>query len=801
MISTRTNYNLQHAIGLILGSLVCTGLAHAQSETERGLEEIIVTSQKRPQTLHEVPISVSAVDGVKIDKLGVENLEDLTMLAPGIHFTETGLSTQMRIRGIGSDNSQGFEQSVGVFVDGVYRSRAQLFRAPMFDVERVEVLRGPQSTLFGKNSIAGAIDIITAKPTDELQAEVSGNYETEFGTRELSGFLSGPLNDEFKGRVAFRHYDDPGYMVNTHKERDEAQQKEKALRVSLGWTPNPNLNIQLTAEHDTFDVHGRFLEVVLDEAPTEPQSGSPIPLTYGQILRNFSPTLTYDPQLNYERQSNAAEYSYNQIDTQTLRVDYDTPHFTVTSVTGAVAFDYDENCDCDFTAANIFHLDLQEEYEQLSQEIRLVSADDDTFTWLGGVFYQEFDQTFHDTFNIPEGSLLVPAFQTVNSAFPNSFAGTGIDRHFEQSSKAYALFAEGTWHIRDDVRITVGARYTDETKEAEKVLNMVDLSQNNRVIDEPTLAGIYLNLFNTETEQSTGHNLNGSRDEEVFTPAINVSWDITDNVMTYAKATKGFKAGGFDPRSNVKSREATDILPGETEPREVSAFEFEEEEVIAYELGSKMRLADGKMELNTAVYRMDYDDLQISQFDGAVGFNVGNANKTVVQGLEIDGRWQLSSNLLSSFGLSYLDFEYQDFKNGNCYYGQGVPGESFCDYTGQRGVYTPKLMFNGSLAYQRSINSHLGFESSLDVQWIDEQQTHVNLDPKGEIDPYTMLALRLALASENWELAILGKNLLNEEVMTYTANMPMAENVFQTRTFYGFVQRPRTYTLELTYRL
>src|SRR5690606_14354820 len=130
-----------------------------------------------------------------------------------------------------------------------------------------------------------------------------------------------------------------------------------------------------------------------------------------------------------------------------------------------------------FTPANIFYLDLQEKYEQLSQEIRLVSADDDTLTWVTGLFYQEFDQTFHDTFNVTENSLLIPAIQTVNSQFPSSFAGTGIDRDFEQSSEAYALFAEGTWHLRDDLRLTAGARYTVETKKASKVLNVVDLSQ------------------------------------------------------------------------------------------------------------------------------------------------------------------------------------------------------------------------------------------------------------------------------------------------------------------------------------
>lgn len=755
------------------------------------LEEVIVTSQKRAQSLQEVPISVAAVTGETIEKMGIENLEDLTAHVPNIHFTETGLSTQMRVRGIGSDNSQGFEQSVGIYVDGIYRSRAQLFRAPIFDVERVEVMRGPQSTLFGKNSIAGAVDIITAKPTDEFKGQLTASYEGEFGTREASGFVSGPLSQTLNGRIALRYYDDPGYMTNTFKNQDEPNQEEKAIRTSLDWTPTDNLNVLFVAERDTFDVQGRAIEITQD---------IPGPFgTYSERLAQVNQGVTFDSQQNYERQMNAPEFSENTVNSQTLRIDYQIGDISMTAVTGILGFNYLENCDCDYTPANIFDLDLMEEYDQVSQEIRFVSPEGQSVEWLAGVFVQSYDQTFVDNFNVPKGSLLLPIINPAlppDRKIPESFTGTGVRRNFEQSSDTWAVFAEATWYASATMDVTLGARFTEEEKEAHKVLNIVDITNNNAVLNDPILASIYASplLFATDTEQSAnGHNLTGERNESAFTPALTVRYHVNDDIMTYAKASKGFKAGGFDPRSN-------NTITEDENGAEINNFEFEDEEVIAVEIGSKMRLAGGRSEVNIALFDMAYDNLQISQFDGAVGFNPGNAKDTQVRGIEIDGRWQINEHFTSAYGVAYLDFEYKDFTTGNCHFGQTAAANGFCDYTGKRGVYTPEYTFNGSLEYSRELQAGLMLVSNLDVQWIDRQQVHVNLDPRGEIPSHTLLSLRMALETERWGLALLGKNLLNEHVITYSGNAPLSETLIRSNTFYSVVQRPRTVAMEATYK-
>jgi iron complex outermembrane receptor protein len=739
------------------------------------LEEIIVTSQKREQSLQEVPLSVAAVTGEKIEKMGVENLEDLTSYVPNIHFTETGMSTQMRIRGIGSDNSQGFEQSVGVYKDGIYHSRAQLFRAPIFDVERAEVMRGPQGTLFGKNSIAGAIDLITAKPTDELRGKISASYEDEFGTEEFSGFISGPLSETVKGRLALRYYEDPGFMVNTFKNKDEAESIELSGRASLLWQPSNSLDVLWIVEHNSFDTEGRAIEITQDlQAQAGPYAG----LTYSQILAFANGGVTFDSNQDFRRQIDAPEYSDNEVDTQTLRIDYELPGVTLTSLTGYLRFQYDEHCDCDFTPANIFDLHIQEKYEQISQEFRITSQGTETFEWLAGIFYQTYDQSFNDDFNLPANSVLNPI---TGGAIPAAFFGTGIDRDFTQKSDVWAIFAEFTWSITDTVKLNLGGRYTEEDKEATKTLNIVGVENP---ADLPVVAAIYAGPnFATDTVQHPrGHNLAASRNESSFTPSATLSYQANDDVMGYLRWSKGFKAGGFDPRSNNRDR-----------------FEFDEEKVTAIELGSKMRLAGGRSELNVAIFHMDYEDLQVSQFDGAVGFNIGNAKSTIVQGIEMDGRWQLSSSWSGSYGVAVLDFEYEDFTNGNCHFGQPADANGFCDYTGKRGVYTPELTVNLGIDYSQPIGN-LWFNASLDAQWVDEQQVHVNLDPHGEVDAFTLVDMRLALEGDNWTLALLGKNLLNEEIIAYSANMPLSESLLGTNTFYSFLRRPRTLALEGTIR-
>jgi len=450
--------------------------------------------------------------------------------------------------------------------------------------------------------------------------------------------------------------------------------------------------------------------------------------------------------------------------------------------------------------------------------------------WLAGAYYQTWDQNFYDRLTISPTNFLA----SVSSTLPGRsslalFADTGLIRNFEQSSDSWAVFGQATLNLSEKVRMTLGARYTEEDKQASKVLDLFTPSTGEPLVD-PIVGLVYLGVFQAENEQATlffprdddgnlipdgeggfvnaplpysGHNISGERSESAFTPLVNVEFDVSEQAMIYATYTSGFKAGGFDPRSNSVGNVTGSTEPSESNPTRF--FEFEEEEATAYELGLKTTLADGRAEINVALYRTDYDDLQISQFDGSVGFNPSNANETRVQGIEVDGRWAISNDLTASYGFSWLDFEYLDFENGNCHQGQSTGGtEDFdddgvfelCSYTGKRGVYTPDYTLNIGLDYTYSFGNGLMINGFIDAQHVDGHNVHVNLDPLGEIDAHTLVSARLGIEGDYWSFALLGKNLLDEYIQSYTANAALSGSSFGTNTYYSVIRKPRTIALE-----
>ncbi len=258
--------------------------------------------------------------------------------------------------------------------------------------------------------------------------------------------------------------------------------------------------------------------------------------------------------------------------------------------------------------------------------------------------------------------------------------------------------------------------------------------------------------------------------------------------MLYASYSEGFKAGGFDARANNPF-----------------SFEFENEEADSYELGSKSRLFGGRLEVNAALFFTDYQDLQVSQFDGALGFNVGNARKTEVMGLELDGRFAASDNLTIGYAYSFLDFEFKDFRNGNCYNyqtpnGDDVNGIPLCNFNGLSGQYTPENNLSVFFDYTRMLNNDIEWFTNLNFNYTGSQNVHDNLDPQYNIDSRTRINLRVGVQSDHWMMAFVGKNLTNEDVLTYAGNVPISASIFGTNTFYAFVDRPATYAFEIGYK-
>ncbi|MEX1669389.1 TonB-dependent receptor [Zhongshania guokunii] len=842
-----------------LVSLIGACALQSQSVFAAQLEEVVVTAQLREQSLQDVPVSVSAISGAKMMEAGLSKIEDLQAYVPNFTMTESSIGTDIYIRGIGSGENQGFEQSVGMYVDGIYYGRAQLARAPFLDLERVEVLRGPQNILLGKNSIAGAINISTASPSDETEFYAQATFEPELNEQVIDFVASGPVSDNLRARFSMRQRHTDGFVKNQVLNRDEAQRDEATYRLKLAWDIGNDADAMLKFELGSFDVIGRQSEILTDN-PSDSDIFLFTGRTYGEILNDTTfPDLgaagglvgslpsgirdliqlqdngsilnmqaddsVLDVKADRKRHSNG-DFSNNDTQNITFKMNKYVDGDTFTSITAYMAYQYDEECDCDFTGAPLFQVVMEEEYEQFSQEFRWISAPGENFDMIAGAYFQYNDVYFFDSIVLP--STLIP--QLINAADilegggrgdydPGANGNTGFEllgigdagnslidirspRDFKSDSIIASTFVQGTWIMNDSWRLTLGGRYTFEKKSGSRKLEFGLPDGSVLPIGETDTAAAV-------TFAAERHDLAGKRTESQFAPLLNLQWDVNDVAMAYFSARRGFKSGGYDARSNASpSADPTPSNPTAVlaNPRVlIGSFEFEEERATSYELGLKTSLFDGVAELNSALFYTQFDNLQVSVFDGTLGFNVGNAAGAVTQGIEFDGRVALSEHMILGAGLAFLDFEFQDHKLGTCIQDQipDHPNGINCDYSGKTNQYAADYSGNVLLGYERDFGKSLTLRANLDAIFSDEYHPSPNLDDRVKQDAFVQFNGRISISSNDgvWEVALLGKNLTDELIILYAIDTPVAKKVIAgTTTHHGFTNPPRTFALQASYR-
>lgn len=814
-------------------------VAEAADEGPAPLDEIVVTARKVAESIQDAPLSVVVLDGDKLAEQGVNRIEELVAYVPNFAMSETGIGTNLYVRGIGSGINQGFEQSVGLYIDGIYYGRAQLTRVPFMDLQQVESLRGPQAILLGNNSIAGALNLTTARPTDSFESDVSALYEPSHDEYELNAVVSGPLTDRLGARVAARYRTMDGYIDNvTLAGVAEPDREEEAVRLSLAWTGD-TWDAAFKYEHDSFDVTGRQIEIVrADPSVTRGSSQTGFSNNTGSAGL-WEPGLTYlqyldqwfddtpgtidgtrslgDGTLDYERGSNG-DSSENDVDAVALTLNFELGDYTLTSVSGFLTYSYSEICDCDFTGAPQFSLLSEEDYDQWSQELRIASPTEERFRWLAGLYYQHDELEFGDQIFLPVDSGVVKLVGYATEGDPtgaiDALGDTSAFRNFDQNTTVSSVFGQVGMDITERWRASLGVRYSHVEKEASRILREGDLQRNPFVLgvqpdDDYLAAGapLFASIFNVAF-----HALSGSREEDSTAFELITEFDVNDDMMVYGSVKSGFKSGGFDARSNsepVPGSTGVDFLfPASSLPAvqnvDPGSFEFEDEQALAYEVGTKLTLLGGTAELGVSVFYTEFDDLQVSIFDGTLGFNVGNAAAATTQGFEVDGRWAITDEWSLGGSLGYLDFEFDDFKNGQCNQGQTPtdPATGKCDYTGKTNQYVADWSGALSLNYERPLGDAWLFRSTLDLQFTTDYNPSQNLDPRVQQDGYAQWNLRLAIADadERWEVAVLGRNLTDEEIVTYANDTPLAFSQFGSPTFYGFVDRPLNIALQASYR-
>jgi len=471
-------------MAVLAGSLGLSTGAYAQSAEGDGLtvQEIIVTARKREESLQDVPISVNVTSGESLEKKDIGSLEELNVFVPNLFIQSTPGNQSIYIRGIGSTaGNLGFEQSVGLFVDGVYGGRSRQFAAPFLDVERVEVLRGPQGALFGKNTSAGAINITSRGPGSEFEGETSAVITAEGDEGfEITQILSGPLTDTLGARLALKVSDNDGFLKNTTAGGTDPGRQVVIGRLTLDYAPLDNLTFRLKVEGATQDIDGQPMMTV---APGGRKT----------FTRQTTPGA---PDYDNAESFNAA---------LTATYDFASGH-TLTSITGYSSFNYDKVIDSDFIAAPLLISAFIEDFSQVSQEIRLNSPADDRFTWTVGAYFHK------NEIDLEQGTVITFG----------PFNGTA-DRFFNQQADTTSLYAQGTFNLTDQLRATVGVRQTWDSKEAEQTRAKTGTTP-------PTWLATPLS---------------GQRDEEAFDPSGQIQYSFNDDTMVYVSYGKGSKAGGF----------------------------------------------------------------------------------------------------------------------------------------------------------------------------------------------------------------------------------------------------------------
>lgn len=852
-------------ISSAVAAALCIGSAQIAAQAK--LEEVLVTAQKRTESLMDVPISVSAIGGERIRDAGIQRAEELSAYVPNFQVNTDPIGDKINIRGIQSGNQAGFEQSVATFVDGIYRGRGVQARFSFLDVSMVEVLRGPQPTLFGKNTIAGAVNISTAKPSEEFESELSAAYNDEFEESEFQGYVSGPITDTLRGRLVLQDRQmDKGWVNNKAYDEDNPDRDEFFGRVSLSWDATDNTLVSARYEYGDFTVMGSPW-VLAEAGPLGPlldSAGIPTGTDPNTWMGNngFGP-FAGDPVIDFGSVAKLDGNTYEG----SLTVDHSFDNgSTLTAIAGYSKYDFERYLDADFNPLPIVRFDDTEDFEQKSFELRLASDLGDTLEYIVGGYYQDDDLDVDGLtqFNLVGiGTLLggscaqgggagaitpgEPGLTaaTVAATVPGSTAAlanacaqtsltsvllpagvNGASRYayLSQTTETWAAFAQATWNITDRFRTTAGVRYTDEEKKAKQGAYSAEyVEQSNTPLEDQNpqtnpqaLATVLLGEMTPHAFTDSDPGMTRSKDN--FTWSVNFQYDLTDDVMTYASAATGYKAGGYNS-----------FYMGLTQAQGADSLEtsFDDEEATTYEIGAKMSLLQGAAELNIAAFYTEYDDLQASIFAGNTTFEVQNAAQATTQGVELDGRWQATDKLMLQASVGYLDFEYDDFPNQACVaeqflnfredaYQSAVAAGDYAsaagasllinnqtcaaagvnDLEGKRSEHSPEWSASAVATYIQPIGAY-ELTGSIDLNYTDDVYRQGDLDPVSLQDSFTKVNAFLMLAPNDgqWDISLIGKNLGDEDTYSYVNDTPLFNGARQAR-----LDAPRSYTLRGRYR-
>lgn len=799
------------------------------------LEEIVVTAQKRVESLQDVPISVTALSGEKIEKTGIQRLDELSNYVPNVVIREGLAGETISIRGFGAGENPSFEQAVSTFVDGVYFGRSKQSLASFLDLERVEVLRGPQSTFFGNNAIAGAINLTTRKPSQEFDGFVRASFNPEDSEADIYGAVGGPLSDTVSARFAAKYFDSDGYL-DVFNGGTAPMKESTVARLSLLWEASDTVDVMFKIEQGQEDTLGSTSQIV-DCVVGSPFTPAPSPgrENAGNGLCDLAATLTgaefvfdevltqgganpqtaipiADSQIVPVLAQIGGEFRNLDTNNMNLTINWDIGPFTVTSVSATTGYESRRQFDVDSTPLASISTNRQEDFDQFSQELRLVSPGGESIDWLAGVYYQtndvEFDYQTYTLVDAPDATDPggPPGGNGVQGPVLALFAG-----NYREQSDSIAVFGSATFSISNAFRITTGLRYSEVDKDGDSVL-FLGLTGNQAAVAVETPGAAVPFIGNPAGPNFIANSVEGAVSSDELTGQINLQYDFGDSIMGYVTLANGFKAGGFDTLIRLPETYPTGVglctagdprppcaaVPGGIEGTSTGgSFSFDQEEVEAIEVGLKMEWTT--VRLNLAVFRNEFTDLQQSIFNPtAVAFQIDNAGEATSQGIEADMQWAATDSLVITASGTLLDAQYDSFVGASCDRLSTNAGLAFCDLSGADLPFAPD--WSATIGIEHTLplqGGNLQLTSNLTAVLSDGFRTGVELDPRFELDSHELIDLQVTLgdADGRWSVGIWGRNLTDELLQGSSLYGAVRSN----GPFVSTTQRPLSWGLAGTY--
>ncbi len=718
-------------------------LVHAQDSSRR-LEEVLVTATHREENLQEIPVTVTALDSSVLEEAQIFGAADIAFKVPGMSYAEFAPGQALlSMRGINSaDDGAGMDNSVVMFLDGVYIGKIAAVNFEMFDLERIEVLRGPQGTLFGRNAVGGALNVISTKPSDEFIAQAQLSVGNE-GLLRYQGLISGPLGDNVSAKLTYNHREHDGYVDNIVLNKEQQDEDNDSVRGQLLFRTDASEWI-ITADYmeDTREDMGR-LPIVAGGDPNTVELWKAGGGSRDKVLA---------PQDGG---------SYREAGGLSLKGDIDFEYGTLTTITAW------RTAETDWQMASIGVAwgggsevidNIQEDIDTYSQELRWTSNLDGPINYVAGLYFMQEDTDRNEAFELHFGD------GTPGGTGPYALFGNEIS-HQKNETTSYAAYIQGDWDFNDEWTLTLGARYTYDEKETDST------SVNCGILPEgfEDYPGCETGRGSLSIIPNT-FSVNADDDWDDFSPKISLQYRPADDLMFFGTVAKGFKSGGFGGAPGTITQAITPV---------------DEETVWNYELGMKGDFLDSTLRFNSTVFYMDYQDLQIVRFGPTADnpefgqFITTNLGEADIYGLELEFTWYATDHLSLSGSYAYLDTEV----DGLVIETSGGP----VDASGSNLRQAPEHSGNLNANYNIPLGSGAAIDIRLDYSYVDEQITDY-IQQKTVVEEAKLWDARIAWTSadEQWQVAAWGKNLADEEWIQHSYVIgPGVIGVFAPPRTYG----------------